>query len=110
MDLEPTMFFSNGVLPFSTEMLPLSQELVFPPLPQSSSWQEDACVGSDEWKKASPAMKGKAGFFWSKGGLTSGEYSDKEGFPDIQPWSLGIWVREMSFSFILGESLDKKSQ
>ena len=110
MDLSPTCVLSSGIIPFDSSRLPMSNEIVCPPLPQSPSWTEDACVGTDHWVSITPIMKGKAGFFRWTGGLQDGALADNVGFPDVQPWSLGMWLREFDLEFPAGEILDKKEQ
>ena len=65
-------------------------------------------VGTDRWCMMPLLMKGKAGFARCKGGLDGGKYGDDEGFPDVQPWSLGMWLRDFELTFPVGEFPEKK--
>lgn len=53
-----------------------------------------------------PEMKGKAGMFWSKGGLEGGKYGDGVGWPDVKPWSAGMWLRDFSLVFDVPKVLE----
>ena len=86
----------------------MNQDLAHPPLPQSLKWHEDAMVGTDSWCSLPLLMKGRAGFFWHKGGLEGKKYGDNEGFPDVKPWSLGMWLRNFELDFTVGKHFGNK--
>jgi len=50
-------------------------------------------------------MKGRASVFWGKGGLLDAKYGDDVGFPDIQLWPLGTWLRDFSAELGVGKQL-----
>ena len=109
VDLRPTMFFSKARIPFNAKYIPFNQDIAHPPLPQSPNWKQDALVGTDEWNVVPWRVYGKAGLMRSSGGLPGGNYGDNEGFPDVQPWSLGMWLRDFGFTIPVGEHFtDKK--
>ena len=111
IDLSPTMFLSDGIIPFSTHLFPTSLlQTVNPPLPQSLNWKEDGRVGTETWLAFTSGMKGKAGFFRGAGGLPGGAFGNGIDFPDVKPWSLGMWVREFELNFPIPEVLGKKDQ
>ncbi|EKM52508.1 uncharacterized protein PHACADRAFT_149215 [Phanerochaete carnosa HHB-10118-sp] len=107
-DLAPSFLLSSGLIPFSSSFVPLSREVECPPLPQSDSWREDACIGTERWVSLTPAMKGKAGFFRWKGGLADGALADNVGLPNVRPWSTGMWLREFELEFPVGDVLGKR--
>lgn len=82
----------------------MNQLLVMPPLPQHSNCHDpsDGRVGTNRWCSLQPLMKGKMGPFWSNGGLLEGKYGDGIGFPDVKPWSLGLWLRDFHLDFSVG--------
>lgn len=105
------MFFSSGSIPFNSDIFPHSMlQTVNPPLPQSVYAKEDGQVGTENWVAFVSGMKGKAGFFKSRGGLDGGAYADNIGFPDVKPWSIGMWLREFELEFPVPDILDKKYQ
>ena len=108
VDLTPTSLLSRGSIPFNTAWIPINQDMAHPPLPQSPSWREDALVGTEIWNQLPLLMKGKAGFFWGKGGLEGKKFGDNEGFPDVKPYSLGMWLRNFELDFPVGESFKSK--
>lgn len=109
IDLTPTFLLSRGLMPFDSRLVPLSEEIVCPPLPQSADWKEDACAGTDRWVSVTPIVKGKAGFFRWTGGLEDGALADNVGFPGLRPWSVGMWLREVEIESPVGEVLGEKS-
>ncbi|KAI0339249.1 hypothetical protein BDW22DRAFT_1336398 [Trametopsis cervina] len=108
INLSATFIGSNARIPFNSALSPLSVEIVCPPLPQSPDWTEDGRVGTDRWISITPAMKGKAGLFKAKGGLEDGKMGDDVGFPDIQPWTIGMWLNEFQLEFPMGIELGRK--
>lgn len=53
-------------------------------------------------------MKGKGGLFWAKGGLEGGKYGDDVLFPDVRPWSMGMWLKDFELEFPVSEEPGKK--
>lgn len=88
----------------------MSMELVAPPLPESPDWRENGLVGTDKWMSITPHMRGTAGFFRAKGGLEGGKYGDDDGFPDVSPWSIGMWLKDFAASFSEAEEIGKKDK
>ncbi|KAI0339046.1 hypothetical protein BDW22DRAFT_1336759 [Trametopsis cervina] len=110
IDLSTTFLGSNARIPFNSALSPVSLEIVCPPLPQSPKWAEDGCVGTNRWVSINSGMKGKAGLFKAKGGLEDGKMGDDVGFPDVQPWSVGMWLNEFKLEFPVGVELGKKDK
>ncbi|PSS29781.1 hypothetical protein PHLCEN_2v2929 [Hermanssonia centrifuga] len=109
VDLSPTRFFATARIPFDGSMIPKSLVyVVHPPVPESLNWKEDGMVGSDQWLGCPFVMKGKAGLFWGTGGLEGGKYGDEVGFPDVRPWSLGVWIPDADIYFATGDIIGKK--
>ena len=88
--------------------LPMNHNIAHPPLPQSSNWREDAMVGTTEWYVVPWIVHGKAGLLRCRGGLPGGKYGDNGGFPDVQPWSLGMWLKDFGFEIPAGEHFADK--
>jgi len=110
VEVKQTRFFGDASLPYSSKSMPMNIEMINPPLSQSPNWREDGKVGTNRWWALTPAMSGKAGFLWSNGGLEGGKYGDNKGFPDVQPWSLGMWLKDFALEFEVGyePGVDKK--
>ena len=106
--MTPTSLLSRGSISFNSAWVPINQDLGQPPLPQSPNWREDALIGTELWNQLPLVMKGKAGFFWGKGGLVGKKFGDNEGFPDAKPYSLGMWLRNFELDFPVGESFKGK--
>ena len=104
------MFLSAARLPYDSSKLPMNMALVAPPLPQSGHWRENGLVGTDRWVSITPHMRGAAGFFRAKGGLEDAKFADGAGFPDVEPWSLGMWLKDFRATFLDGEEIGKKAK
>lgn len=104
-DLKPSLLSALS-MPFHSSYVPLRMNMAHPPLPQSLHWRDDAMVGTDRWCAMDPTMKGKAGMFWSKGGLEGGRYGDGVGWPDVRPWAAGMWLRDFSLVFDVPKVLE----
>ena len=89
----------------------MDTSLVLPPLPESSTWREDAKVETSHWKGIDSVMKGKGTVIWGEGGLEGGKYGDGSGMPDINPWKMGLWLKDFQLEFPIGEEItgDKKT-
>lgn len=110
LNMAPTLLFSGGRLPYDSLKFPLDTSLVNPPLPQSPHWRENGEIGTEEWIGITPHMRGKAGLFSAKGGLEGGKFGDGEAFPDITPWSVGMWMRDFRLTFPVGTDVGKKDK
>ena len=83
---------------------------VNPPLPQSPNWREDGRVGTNRWWGMGTVIKGNTGLFWGQGGLGGGKYGDGDGFPDVQPMSLGFWLPNADMEFGVGSEVGRDSE
>ena len=56
-------------------------------------------------------MKGKGTVIWGEGGLEGGKYGDGSGMPDINPWKMGLWLKDFQLEFPIGEEMtgDRKT-
>ena len=108
VDLTSSILTSVG-LPFSTKYMPLSMYMAMPPLPHSPYWREDGRVGTDHWLASAPVINGKAGLIWASGGLADGKFGDGVGFPDVKPFSFGMWLRDSVLEIEVSKQLDKDS-
>ena len=82
----PSRFLSKPRFPFKSTWSPLDTCLAQPPLPESSTWREDAKVGTSRWWAIDPLMLGKGAMIWGEGGLEGGKYGDDVGMPNVSPW------------------------
>lgn len=55
-------------------------------------------------------MTGKIGIFSAKGGLDASKFGDDVGFPDVSPWSYGIWIKDLELTSPEGVELGKKDK
>ncbi|KAI0070729.1 hypothetical protein K474DRAFT_1608129 [Panus rudis PR-1116 ss-1] len=111
VNLKSTRFLSKAHLPFNSNHVPgLDMTFIHPPLPESPNWKEDAKVGTDRWWTLKPLMTGKTGLLWVEGGLRGGKLGDNLGFPDVQVWKLGTWLRDFTLEFYVGEELGAKKK
>ena len=55
-----------------------------------------------------PVIKGKMGLIRCKGGLEDGKFGDDLGFPDVHPFSLGMWLPDAEVAWRIGMRLVKK--
>jgi len=105
VDLTPAMW--GVTVPLSTTISPLDLQLVHPPLPRGPEPERTA---SDRWYSVKPYMKGSAGGVWAKGAMDDGEWADGVEFPKVQPYSLGVWWKDVTIDFPEGIVLDKEDR
>ncbi|KAK7691486.1 hypothetical protein QCA50_004885 [Cerrena zonata] len=111
INITPSRFLSKPWLPYDSSWTPLDTYLVQPPLPESPKWREDALIGTNRWWGIDPLMKGKAAVIWGEGGLEGDKYGDNVGIPDLNPWKMGLWLKDFMLDFPTGEEIggDKKT-
>ena len=111
INIAPSRFLSKPWFPYRSTWTPLDTSLVQPPLPESPTWREDAQVGTNHWWAIDPLMSGKGAVIWGNGGLEEGKCGDGVGMPDVRPWKMGLWLKDLRLQFPIGEDIvgNKKS-
>ena len=94
INIIPSRFLPKPWFPYRSSWTPLDTSLVQPPLPESPTWREDGQVGTNHWWAIDPLMSGKGTVIWGKGGLEGGKYGDDVGMPNINPWKMGLWLKD----------------
>ncbi|KZT33078.1 hypothetical protein SISSUDRAFT_445248 [Sistotremastrum suecicum HHB10207 ss-3] len=105
--VQPVRFVPS--FPLSTSYMP-STPLIQPPLPEASAFPSSlleegeeaaALIGTDNWWSIDPVIKGKVRLIWVQpnlapragGGKSVKVLGDGEGFPSVQPWTIGLeWL------------------
>ncbi|KLJ13831.1 hypothetical protein EMPG_11251 [Blastomyces silverae] len=95
LQFSPLALLSRLSIPINTSYVPINPSLAMPPVPESESWEEDALIGTKEWRHAKVDVSG-----WARVVRVEGKLGDGQSFPELTAGGYWVYINDAKLSCV----------